>query len=110
MRRGMIWIIAGLLLGAGLAAPGTSLAQDGHKIFEDKCAPCHGEKGEGNGPMAVTFDPKPQNFCSPAFWQGDVDKKINDAVTTGKGQMVPVDLKPAEIKAVTGYIKSSCKK
>ena len=67
-------------------------------------------KGKGKGPLASTFDPKPGNFCHPEFWQGDVDKKITDAVTKGKNQMIPVNLKPDEIKAVIGYIKSSCKK
>ena len=97
--------MAGLFLGVGLlGAPNASMAQDGKQIFVDKCAPCHGEKGDGKGPMASTFDPKPGNFCDPKFWQGDVDKKITDSVTKGKNQMVPVNLKPDEIKAVTEYI------
>ena len=27
------------------------------------CATCHGEKGQGNGPMAGQFDPPPRNFA-----------------------------------------------
>lgn len=105
------WTMAGLFLGLViLGTPNGSWAQDGKAIFMEKCAPCHGETGKGNGPMASTFDPKPRDFRLPEFWQGDVDKKITDAVTNGKNQMVPVNLKPDEMKAVIGYIKSSYKK
>jgi mono/diheme cytochrome c family protein len=111
MRKVIAWTVAGLLLGAGLlGTPNGSWAQAGKAIFVEKCAPCHGETGKGNGPMASTFDPKPRDFCLPEFWQGDVDKKVTDAVTKGKNQMVPVDLKPDQMKAVIEYIKSSCKK
>ncbi len=111
MRKLILGTIAGLLLGIGvLGAPSAGKAQEGRKIFIDKCAPCHGENGKGDGPMASTFDPRPRDFCTPEFWQGNVDKKISDTVTQGKGQMIPVNLNPDEIKAVTAYIKSSCKR
>ncbi len=111
MRKFIVWTTIGLLLGVcGLGAPSACQAQAGGKIFIDKCAPCHGDKGKGNGPLASTFDPKPRDFCAPEFWQGDVDKKIADSVTKGKGQMIPVNLNPNEIKAVIEYVKSSCKR
>ncbi len=94
-----------ILTWAGVAA-----GQQGQKVFSTKCAACHGETGKGDGPLASTFDPKPRDFCLPEFWRGDVDKKITDAVTKGKGQMVPVKLNSDEIKAVIEYVKSSCKK
>lgn len=96
--------------GAILTWAGVSAADEGQKIFTDKCVPCHGEKGDGTGPMASNFSHHPGNFTDPKFWQGDVDKKITDAITNGKDQMIPVDLKPDEIKAVIGYIKKTFKK
>lgn len=111
MKKIVFWAMAGLFLGVViLGTPNGGWAQDGKAIFLEKCAPCHGEKGKGNGPMASTFDPKPRDFCLPEFWQGDVDKKITEAITNGKNQMVPVNLKPDQIKAVIGYIKSLCKR
>jgi mono/diheme cytochrome c family protein len=111
MRKLIVWGSAGLLLGIGvMGTPSTSKAQEGKKIFVAKCAACHGENGKGDGPLASNFDPKPSDFCLPEFWQGDVDKKISDAVTQGKGQMVPVKINSNEIKEVTAYIKSSCKR
>jgi len=108
MRKIITWAVAGLFLGVGLfGAPNASMAQDGKAIFAAKCEACHGEKGDGKGPLASTFDPKPGNFSDPKFRQGDVDKKITDSITKGKNQMVPLKLNPDEIKAVIGYIKSS---
>jgi mono/diheme cytochrome c family protein len=111
MRKFIVWTLAGLLLGIWvLGAPGASQAQGGRQIFMDKCAPCHGADGKGDGPLASTFDPRRQDFCDPGFWQGGVDKKIYDTVTLGKGQMIPVNLNAEEIKAVTTYLKSSCQR
>lgn len=105
MKKFVVWASAGLLLGVAFwGTPSATWAQDGGKIYTDKCLPCHGEKGDGKGPMAKTFDPKPGNFKDPKLCQGDTHKNITDVVTKGKNQMVPVDLKPAEINAVCDYI------
>lgn len=111
MRKPVLWAMAGVFLGVALFGfPHGAWAQDGKKIYEDKCEPCHGEKGDGKGAMCANFHPGPGNFSDPKFWQGDVNKKISDSVTKGKNQMIPMDLKPGEIKAVTEYITKSFKK
>jgi mono/diheme cytochrome c family protein len=111
MRKVIAWAVAGLLLGVGLiGTPSPTIAVDGKQIYTDKCLPCHGEKGDGNGAMAVAFNPPPASFIDSKFWQNDVEKKITNAVTNGKGVMIPVDLKPGEINAVTTYIKQTFKK
>lgn len=111
MRKIIAWTVVGLFLGVGLfGAASFSWAQDGKSIYNDKCAACHGEKGDGKGPMAATFDPKPGSFSDPKFWKGDANKMISDSITKGKNQMTPVDLKPAEIKAVIDYMIKTFKK
>ncbi len=111
MRKMVLWATVGLFATVALlGAASGAWAQDGKAIYGAKCEACHGPKGDGKGPLASTFSHHPGNFCDPKFWQGDVDKKITDAVTKGKDQMVPVNLKTEEIKAVTEYIKSSCKR
>ncbi len=82
-------------------------AADGKAIYEGKCLICHGPTGQGDGPGAALVKTKPQKFTDPAFWQGNVDQKISQAVTNGKNEMKPVDLSPDEIKAVTAYIKQT---
>ena len=111
MRKIVVTTMVGLFLAAGLlVTPSGSWAQDGKAIYSTKCEACHGEKGDGKGPLAKTFDPKPGNFGEPKFWQGDVNKKIAESITKGKNQMVPVNLKPDEIKAVTEYMNKTFKK
>ena len=60
--------------------------QKGKEIFEQKCALCHGIKGDGKGPVAAGLNPKPTNF------QDSHGQKMTDAehfwkITTGKGPM-----------------------
>ena len=58
--------------------------------------------------LGLQLRPEARQFQrSQGLWQGDVNKKITDSVTKGKNQMVPVNLKPDEIKAVTEYIKKT---
>jgi mono/diheme cytochrome c family protein len=111
MRKFIVWAGMGLFLAVVLVwTPMTANAADGKKIYTAKCLPCHGDKGDGKGPMAVIFSPPPGNFGDPKFWEGNVDEKINTSVTKGKGKMVPIDMEPDDIKAVSAYIKSSFKK
>ncbi|MGP8051271.1 MAG: c-type cytochrome [Desulfobaccales bacterium] len=113
MRKLVLWVIAGVFLGAALfGAPHGAWAQDGKQIYTAKCEACHGEKGDGKGALCKNFTPPPGNFTDPSFWQGDANKKIADAITKGKGPMLPVKppLNPAEIKAVTEYMTQSFKK
>ena len=111
MRKMILWAVVGLFLGIGLLmTQGPAWAVDGKTVFMDKCVPCHGEKGDGKGPMASNFSHHPGNFTDPKFWQGDANKKIADAITNGKDQMIPVDLKPDEIKAVIEYTNKTFKK
>ena len=86
MTKIIVWTLAGLFLAVvSLGNPGGGWAQDGQAIFMQKCSACHGDQGKGNGPLAKTFDPKPSDFCLPAFWQGDVDKKDRGRRNQGQG-------------------------
>jgi mono/diheme cytochrome c family protein len=39
----------------------------GKKIFDFRCAPCHGFDGKGDGPAAMTLDPRPRDFTRGLF-------------------------------------------
>jgi mono/diheme cytochrome c family protein len=113
MRKFFTWVAAGLFLGVVLfSAQSATTAEfdQGKQLFNDKCAPCHGQDGAGDGPMAMAFNPKPVSFNDPKFWQGDVAKKITDTVNNGKGAMIPVNLSDAEMKAVIDYMSHTFKK
>ncbi len=63
---------------------GTRLSADeptkGESLFVRHCAPCHGEKGDGNGPASKYLYPRPRNYTRGMF-------KLH---TTPSGQM-PTD-------------------
>ena len=78
---------------------GTALAKDpnppkktpelltqGKKLYEQNCAPCHGPKGEGKGPLANTLTPHPADFALPLKdWpntKGDPEK-IFEVISKG---------------------------
>ncbi len=41
-------------------------------IFINRCTPCHGAAGAGDGPASASLDPKPRNF-GDAAWQASID-------------------------------------
>lgn len=41
------------------------------EIYVQRCTPCHGEKGHGDGSASSTLNPKPRNF-GDADWQKSV--------------------------------------
>jgi mono/diheme cytochrome c family protein len=113
MKDSLAWVAAGLFLGVMLfSAQRAIMAEDaqGKQLFANRCAPCHGPNGEGDGALAKVFNPKPVSFHDPKFWQSDNAKKIPDIIKKGKGQMVALPLSDAEIKAVIDYMTQTFKK
>jgi len=61
-------------------APEADLAEAG-RIFRGagdtlSCAKCHGDKGDGRGPMSKMFDPPPRNFACAATVRGIPDGQL----------------------------------
>jgi mono/diheme cytochrome c family protein len=52
-----------------VAAPASDLIDKGKALFQATCSSCHGENGEGDGPTAVTLNPKPRNFHLLTGWK-----------------------------------------
>jgi len=70
---GVVAIVAGsLIAGSGAAAlsatvrnpipPTRESVQQGREIYVDRCAVCHGAAGRGDGPAAITLQPRPADF------------------------------------------------
>jgi mono/diheme cytochrome c family protein len=98
----------------------TADASRGKPIYLRDCAPCHGETGEGNGPLAGKFDPPPTNLVA---WGVRVSVKdlevifqtphysthvMTERVTGGKHEMPAWDevLTQQEIDDVIAYVRS----
>lgn len=89
------------------AAPQES-AQD---IYKNRCVPCHGASGTGDGPAAAALNPKPRNY-KDAEWQKTVtDEQLKKTIlyggaAVGKSAVMPsqpdLESKP---EALEGLIK-----
>lgn len=99
--------------------PASSTAQQeelGREIYETRCEVCHGAEGDGNGPAAANFDPRPRDFRrgwykirTTASGQLPTDEDLHHIIAKGMpGTTMPgweSVLSDAEIRAVTDYIK-----
>ena len=56
------------------ATGGGDGAAKAKEIFANRCTPCHGPEGRGDGPASASLDPKPRNFHDH-----DWHASINDA-------------------------------
>ena len=88
---------------------------DGETIYNERCAVCHGDHGDGNGPVARYLDPRPRDFTSNQFKfrttasgelpvRDDVIKIVKQGV---RGTAMPrweEVLSQAEIEAVVDYV------
>jgi mono/diheme cytochrome c family protein len=98
-------IVAALVVAAGAAAAET---RTGAAIYAERCAPCHGDGGAGDGPAAAALEPRPRNFREASFWTARTDDQLRQIVRDGKPgtMMSPFKdvLSTPEIDAVVGYV------
>ena len=74
---------------ASAAALSNEARLTAESIFGDRCAVCHGDNGDGNGPGAANLAPRPMNFHDRKWQQSVSDDKIARAIVYG-GQAVGV--------------------
>jgi len=95
----------------GLVMLGGASANDvGERVYRERCAPCHGDSGRGDGPAAEALEPRPRNFREVGFWRDRTEQQLTDVVRRGKPGtlMAPFEgvLSDAEIEAVVSYVRS----
>jgi cytochrome c6 len=81
----------------------------GEKVYQTKCASCHGADGSGNTPAGKATKVRP--FCSEEV-QKETDAEWTEIIVKGKNKMPSYDkkLSEGEIKDVVAYIRGLCKK
>lgn len=60
-----------------------TLLDKGKAAFAINCSSCHGEKGDGTGPAAAALNPKPRNFATEPFKQGDSPDAVFKTISSG---------------------------
>jgi mono/diheme cytochrome c family protein len=117
-----------LLIVAGTAACGLAPKKSaadpqsvarGKPLYLNNCAPCHGAGGEGDGPLAREYDPRPTNLVASGFRVStrgiDVviqiphysSRLIKERAATGKREMPAWNeiLTEQEIDDVVAYVR-----
>jgi len=89
--------------------------QKARKLYAERCASCHGEKGNGDGPGAFAIKPKPRDYTD-SEWQrtvtdADLAKAIvKGGVAVGKSYMMPANYdlrsKPELTAALVALVRS----
>ena len=78
-------ISAALLVGLAFASPARAGSghDDAKNVMADRCAVCHGDNGDGQGPSASSLNPPPKDFHD-ARWQKSVsDQTLAKAIVLG---------------------------
>jgi mono/diheme cytochrome c family protein len=79
---------------------------EGAKIFDERCSPCHGRSGEGNGPLAEVLPIRPRNYHTEAFKWGGRPSQIVETIRGGRSGVMPPfhgELTPRQMWA-TAYV------
>ena len=61
-------------------AAATETAQD---VYNNRCVPCHGATGAGEGPAAAALNPKPRNYTDRAWQSSVTDEQLKKAILYG---------------------------
>jgi mono/diheme cytochrome c family protein len=85
------------------------------QIFEERCVPCHGPEGHGDGPAAQNLKPHPRNFHSVKWQKSVSDAEIAKAIVYGgssvgvSGEMAAnpdLEDEPAIVSALVERVRS----
>ncbi len=69
--------------GTTAAGPVTPDVEKGKEVFNQRCVPCHGSTGHGDGPASASLNPKPRKFADGS-WQSQVtDDYIEKIIQLG---------------------------
>ena len=63
-----------------VAAAATEAAPE---VFKNRCVPCHGENGHGDGPASAALNPKPRNYADSAWQKQTTDEQLKQTILYG---------------------------
>ena len=97
-----------------LKPPEAAASAAGKTYYGYYCAFCHGENGDGNGPVGQSIVPKPSDLRDSAI-RAMSDSVLSEAMLNGEGHTVMRDsvrrpvlariIPPAQIPAIVQYVR-----
>ena len=100
----------------GESAETGASAETGKAVYVKRCLPCHGERGDGKGPVAEFLNPRPRDFLMAAYrlrttesGEAPTDEdllRVMDRGIAGTSMSAWPTLTAAERREVVSYIKS----
>jgi mono/diheme cytochrome c family protein len=102
-------ILSATLVLAGVQAS-VALAQTAQDIYAQRCAPCHGANGKGDGPAGKFLNPPPKDFATALNGKGDdwIAKVITQGGPAGGlSAAMPANsgLSDDQLKGLVQYVK-----
>lgn len=82
----------------------STLLLEGARVFDERCTPCHGETGHGDGVLADLLPVRPRNYHADRFEWGTTWEDIEHTVRVGRSDVMPsfaTALTETEIRAVS---------
>jgi mono/diheme cytochrome c family protein len=82
---------------------------EGARIFDERCSPCHGETGRGDGPLAEVVPIAPRDYRHESFKWGTRPSQIVATIRQGRSGVMPPfegELTPHQIWAVAWVVWS----
>jgi mono/diheme cytochrome c family protein len=61
----------------------------GARIFDERCSPCHGDSGHGDGLLAELLPIRPRNYHADPFQWGSSWHEIEETVRVGRSGVMP---------------------
>jgi mono/diheme cytochrome c family protein len=71
-----------------------SAAEEARALFVQRCVPCHGPEGRGDGPSSQALNPKPRNYHDAEWQQSTKDSEIALAILLGGMSVGKSDIMP----------------
>ena len=85
-------------------APAPILAR-GAAVYASHCLACHGIQGDGKGPAALGYLPRPANFTTAQSDTARITQVLNKGIP-GTGMPSWPNLTPLDKQAVTAFVRT----
>jgi mono/diheme cytochrome c family protein len=98
---------------ATLGAPAVGNVENGLRLYQSRCAMCHGKAGASDGPMSSALSPRPKAFNNPVWQQQVNDTFLKQIILLGgeanqRSAAMPAngDLSAEDLASVVKAIRS----